>query len=258
LRIGWEGSRVKFFSRGRHGAAGKAAGRLRTSGLGPAPVAELEAFGRFSYDPQGSPPPGDLEARMYQRYQADRESFLAALAAAASDHGGWIAYGAERMMVSIAGGDVQHPAYDVVMARALAFLRSNGVPSSRLTGYEWSWWLQHEGASQSWLAGKPAPAAAEHVITPLHRGEVRTIAQMTEDPAGNVLLFTAAEPPEQGYAVVIDGPYSDTDPSRSRTVWFTDADSHELFVRVGSALQSPPYWAHPELQPYIPLPPPDL
>lgn len=248
---------MKFFSRGRHGATGKAATRLRAAGLGAAMVAELEAFGRFRYDPQGSPSAGDLEARMYQLYQADAESFLAALAAAASDHGSWVAYGAERMMVSIAGGDLQHPAYDAVMTRALAFLRTNGVPSSRLTGHEWSWWLEHEGASQSWPAGQSPPAVAERVITPLHRGEVRTIAQMTADPAGNVLLFTEAEPPEQGYAVVVDGPLSDTDAARSRTVWLTDADSHTLFARVGWALQTPPYWAHPELQPYIVLPPPD-
>jgi hypothetical protein len=198
---------VRLFNRGRDRSAPEATGRREAASLGAAAVAELEEFGRFSYDPQGALLPGDLEPRMYGMYQADAETFLTALAAA--DHGGWIAYGAERMMVSIAGGDLPHPAYDVVMAQALAVLRANGVPNSRLTGYEWSWWLKHDGADQPWLAGKPAPAAADHGISPLRRGEVRTVAQMTADPAGNILLLTEREPPEQGYAVVIEGPWSE-------------------------------------------------
>jgi hypothetical protein len=246
---------VKFFRRGRDrsGAARNAPGGLPAAGFGAALIAELAAFGRFSYDPQGSPSPGDLEARMHQLFQAGGEAFLAGLAAA-SEQGGWTACGAERMMVSIAGGDLRHPAYDAVMARALDFLRASGVPDNRLTGYERSWWLAHDGASQPWLAAAAAPAAAEAVITPLHRGEVRTIAQMTADAGGNVLLLTESEPPEQGYAVFIDGPRSETDVARSRTVWFTDADLHALFARVGAALQPPPFWAHPELRPYVPRP----
>jgi hypothetical protein len=54
-----------------------------------------------------------------------------------------------------------------------------------------------------------------------------------------------------GYTVFIDGPRSETDVGRSRTVWFTDADLRALFVRVGAALQPPPFWAHPELRPYV-------
>jgi|CZKT01.1.fsa_nt_gi hypothetical protein len=161
-----KGTRVKFFNRGRDRSASNTR-RQGASRLGAALAADLEAFGRFSYDPQGSQPPGDLEARMYALYQTDVEAFLTALAAAASGHGGWVAYGAERMMVSIAGGDLQHPAYDLVMAQALTFLRVNGVPNSRLSSYERSWWLKQDAAVQSWLHAKLAPAAAAPGITPL-------------------------------------------------------------------------------------------
>jgi hypothetical protein len=95
---------------------------------------------------------------MYQLYQANGDGFLTGLANVAVEHGGWIAYGAERMMVSVAGGDLEHPAYDVVMTQALSFLRAHGVPGSRLTGYEQSWWLGHDGANQSWSAISQPPA----------------------------------------------------------------------------------------------------
>jgi hypothetical protein len=146
-----KGIRVKFLNRGRDRSAPNTR-RQGASRLGAALAADLEAFGWFSYDPQGSPRPGDLEARMYALYQTDVEAFLTALAAAASGHGGWVAYGAERLMVSIAGGDLQHPAYDLVMAQALTVLRANGVPNSRLSSYERSWWLKQDAAVHSWLA----------------------------------------------------------------------------------------------------------
>jgi hypothetical protein len=135
-----ERSQVKFFHKGRAGAARKIGEGHRVARLSAEEVAELEAFGRFSDDPVNSPSCGDLEARMYWQYQRDTEVFLGALAIAAAEHGGWVAVGAERLMVSIAGGNLGHPAYDIAMAEALNFLRSQGVADSRLTGYEISWW----------------------------------------------------------------------------------------------------------------------
>jgi hypothetical protein len=163
---------VRLFNR-RRGRSARNRRRRGANRLGAALAAELEAFGRFSYDPQAFLPPGDLQPRMYALYQTDSEAFFTALAAAASKYGGWVAYGAEHMMVSIAGGDLPNPAYGLVMAKALTFLHANGVPDSRLTAYELSWWRKQDAAVQSWLARKPAPAATDPGITSRRQEEVR-------------------------------------------------------------------------------------
>lgn len=222
-------------------------------------LAELETFGRKTFDPNANALEDDIELRMWNIYQADKEAYMTAMGAAAVEHGGWTAYGIERMYVSICSDEGRaHPAYDQVMSSALSFLRSRGVPNMHLSGYEMRWWADHDGQSESWLVGKPAPDPGEAPIVELDIGEERTLAQMTADPTGNIILLLAGQPGGLRYDAVIDGPWNETDPTRHRNVWYSADTLPALYKRVGEALQVPPYWTNPELKPYIPLNNPEI
>lgn len=108
-------------------------------------LATLDHYGRFEWDPQNTPLIGDMEFTMYQWFQSDREGFLKQMVEA-SKKGGWVSYGAERLMVSICGGNLAHPAYDAIMGNALESLRGMGVPAMRLNSWEFQWWSSHRGA----------------------------------------------------------------------------------------------------------------
>jgi hypothetical protein len=243
---------VGLFSRSRKQPA--AATPPAATGLSPITGEELAGYGRFEFDPQSNPLPGDLEYRAWQLAQSDQEAFLRNMAGNARA-GGWAAYGAERLIVSVISGDLQHPLFDEVMLAALTFLRENLVPPSRLSGYEWSWWSTHQGASEAWLIGSAPPSQQDADIPQLRDSEERVLAQMTAQPNGNLIVAV-----QRGDHVValIDAPWSDEDPTRSRNEWQSAPNLHELYLKVGAALQAPPHWVRPELVPYIPLPPSNL
>ncbi len=104
----------------------------------------MENFGRFSWDPERFPFPEEAERNNCRAAEADREAWLTALTDAAQRYGGWVAVGAERMLVSVVGGGFRHPAYDAVMFAALSFLRDTGAVKSRLTSDERDWWRRHQ------------------------------------------------------------------------------------------------------------------
>jgi len=104
-------------------------------------VDELESFGKFSFDPPNKPSPGDLEFRAYQSAQADRSRFLQLMANAAA-RGGWMAIGAERLVVSVVGGDLPDPEYDTLMRAAVDAIQRMGCWPAHATGYEQGWAMQ--------------------------------------------------------------------------------------------------------------------
>jgi hypothetical protein len=117
-------------------------------------VADLERFGKHMYDSAADLWPsawGDFVTPMYDRYRADHRAFLATLAEIAEERGGWVAYGAERLMIEIAGGNLTYPAYRRIMDASLEFLRMNRVPPMMVTGYEWKHWLNTGGDVGSWM-----------------------------------------------------------------------------------------------------------
>jgi len=72
----------------------------------------LERFGRHVYDVVEKPWPWpsaseDFVLPMYRQYQANPDAFLTALADIADTYGGWTAYGAERLMIEVAGGNLE-------------------------------------------------------------------------------------------------------------------------------------------------------
>jgi hypothetical protein len=120
-------------------------------------LTQLERFGRFSFDPRQNPPPGLLEADMYRIAEADRDGFLADLSSVTRPAGGWPAYGGMKLVMSILGGDLDHPDYNAIVLAGLQFLRSRGVPASRLSPNELRLWRRMHGEDEPWLIGRAAP-----------------------------------------------------------------------------------------------------
>jgi hypothetical protein len=219
-------------------------------------VADLERFGRHSYDYRANPWPeswADLVGPVYDRYHDDQDAFLALLADLADQYRGtWAAYGAEKLMTEIAGGGLDHPAYGRIMDASLEFLRRSGVSPRQLNGYEWNYWIDSGGTVNTWLTRRPEPT--EDRIERLAIGEIRRLAQLLEDDDSNVFLVKRTA--EDRYDWVIDSRQSDEDPTRTQRVHDTADSLHELYIKIGLGLQFVPYWCDSELEPYCPLPRP--
>ncbi len=154
-------------------------------------VTDIEQFGHHMYDPAECPWPSvwaDLLDPMYQLYQADQDTFLMTLAAVAEQHGGWVSYGAERLMIDVADVDMEHPAYNRVMNASLGFLRACGVPPMKVTGTEWQSWLASGGTSETWVPRRPTPTEAQAPISDIGIGETRRLAQLAADGRSSVVL----------------------------------------------------------------------
>ena len=148
----------------------------------------MERFGRFEYYKTDSgEDPGaiynDVIAPLYPLATSDPHAFLGALAQQASARGGWAAYGAGHALWELLTGDVRDqlrddPAYRAVMDASLQFLRDNGVPPMRVTGYEWDYWVDAGGSAQTWLPPLPLPRRDTTLLTELRPGEERPVARL--------------------------------------------------------------------------------
>ncbi|MGH3158188.1 MAG: hypothetical protein ACRDNF_16650 [Streptosporangiaceae bacterium] len=226
-------------------------------------IADLERFGQLMYHPgeerwRWSSSFHEFVLPMVERYKADPDGFLTALADLAEEHGGWVAYGAERIMMEVSdNGNPKHPAYKRIMEASLRFLRSSGVPPMCATTYEWTYWeVSLGGDKETWVPRRPTPALSEAPITELGAGEVRRVARFTESPDSNVGLVEHGQ--ANGYDYVVDARQSSNDPTRSRQVHQTADSLYEIYVQIGLRLQMPPYWYDGELEPYFPFPTPSI
>ena len=224
-------------------------------------AADLERFGRHMYDQVERPWPWQSVAEdflipMYHCYEAGHDVFLLALADIVGQYGGWAAYGAERLMIEVAGGNLGHPVYGQIMNASLDFLRASGVPPKMVTGYEWEHWLASGGNNESWVRRRPTPTSEQAKISDLSPGETRRLAQLTSDGQSN--LFLVRREPSGDYCWIVDARYSDDDPRRTEREQLTARSLHEIYVQIGLSLQVPPYWFDRELEPYFPLPMPAL
>lgn len=216
-------------------------------------LAKMEQFGRYSFDWQKYPMQESPEAEMYMIAQGDQDGFLAELAALVVPTGGWSAYGGMKLVMSILGADVVQPDYDAIVLAGLHFIRSHGVPKSRLSINEMNQWRRLQGEDTPWLLGRPVPPDR---LTPLQPGEMRRVAQMFPGPRSNVIYVQQAAPDR--YVALIDGEWSEEDPRRVQNEWYVAPSLHQLYERLGDAFQTPSYWVDSELEPYIPLPPPTI
>lgn len=226
-------------------------------GLPPGIAAMMERYGRFEFDPQASTDdPSSIwpetQAPLLPFVTSDPLGFVAALAEAVVPVGGWAAFGGACTAWDLLTSDSRHgPGYDALLTAAVDFLRVNRVPPLRVKGYLWSHWVDRGGTTDTWIPRIATPSAAESPITPLRSGELRRVAQLTSDADSNVVLVRL-DPPGT-HVAVIDARRSDEDERRSQWDWESAESAHALYITVGLALQVPPHWCDPELEPYFPL-----
>ncbi len=228
-------------------------------------VSVLERFGRYEWDWQANSMSteelGSLMGGLYPVASADPDGFLQALAEAALPLGGWVVYGASRLIWELLspgqGSSIsQNPSYRAIMDSAIEFLRGNGVPPVRVRGYEWDYWLSKGGTNVNWLPRIRTPSREEAPISELRPSEIRRVVQITPQPDSNVILVRQKD--DGQYGALIDGKYSDEDPRRTLWEWKSAASMYELYVEIGLSQQTPPYWYDKELEPYFPLPRPKI
>jgi hypothetical protein len=211
----------------------------------------LDRHGRFCWDPQNNPMSGLSVADMYFLAQADLDGFLHGLAALTVPAGGWVALGGKYLVMDILPLETNTPDFNAIVLAGFQFLREHGVPPNRLSPNDKTLWERARPDHEPWLIWRDPPADK---LTPLAPGEVRKVAEILRADGYVNELLVRQDGPEQ-FATVIRGAYSETDPRIVENEWFTAQTLHAAYLRIGEGNQIPPQWAHPELQPYFPLPP---
>jgi hypothetical protein len=150
---------------------------------------------------------------------------------------------------------------------SLDYLRSAGLSSNQLTGYEAQRWTETHGDlrlsfDRLFEVSVPSPIEAPPVKQ-LARGETRMLTLTGPLPGGNA--FFAEHRPEGGYIVFLEGPQSVLNhaPGLRLLSWSERVREDQISMGVfdslpallrdlGHRLGIPPYWADDDLEPYFP------
>lgn len=224
-------------------------------------VQMMERYGRFDFDAMNAREEGgviwkETQEPLVPLATEHPDIFVTELARAVLPDGGWAAFGAAHTVWSILGAGYDHPARKEIMDASVAFLRSNGVPPMRVPGSEWKHWIAGGGTVDTWLPLRPLPPESEARLTPLGAGETRRLAQLESRPDSNAIFVRIGE--DGRHEQVVEARYSDEDSSRAQRVYDAADSQYALYEKIGRVLQTPPFWADPELTPFIPLPPPRI
>jgi len=224
----------------------------------------MERFGRFEFHQQGSADDigniwSQTQAPLQPFASADPDGFLVALARVVLPVGGWVVCGASRTIFNVLSPSEsvrQHPSYNTIMNASLEFLRTSGMPSIMLNGYEEAHLLASGGTLNAWATWPPTPSQEKAPIAELLPDETRRVAQLTSGPDSNVILVRQVS--DGRYCALIDSQSSDKDPRRVQREWQSAGFLYELYITIGRLLLTPPYWYDRELEPYFPLPRPRI
>jgi hypothetical protein len=213
---------------------------------------ELDEFARWRREVNPSESPRLDLGKMYEMAEADRDGFLRDLAVVALPDGEWVVLGAKNLLLEILPIGTANSDFDSIVLAAFHFLRDCGVPPNRLSPNDLDLW-DRLGNGEPWLYGLPIPTSGEG-LADVHRDEKRLAARIARPDGCENQLFIRRNDSLQ-YVAVIEGPYSADDPTISSFEWYVYGNLHDLYRRVGVALQVPPMWALPELLSYVPIPP---
>jgi hypothetical protein len=237
--------------------------RQKQSALPGDIVSKMERFGRYEFNPQanagGAEDIWGLMGDLYPIASADPEGFMAAIADAVLPVGGWAVYGASRTIWELLSPPTElrhNPSYNAIMNAAIEFLRTNGVPPMMVRGYEWEYWVNNGGTSDTWIPRRPTPSPDQAPISKLQPGEIRRITQLTSESDSNAILVRQNS--DGRYCALVDAKQSDEDPRRDQWEWKSAETLYELYIQIGLAMKVPTYWYDRELELYFPLPRPRI
>jgi hypothetical protein len=235
--------------------------RQEQSMLPPDIARRLDAYGRCEFDVHhtgvargvDSTDVGLILADLYPMAQSNPEAFLAELAKVALPVGGWVVYGASRLVSELLDNGFELPIAESILSASLEFLRGLGVPRARIRPYEWSFWTARHPYPELWITPRSGydPTAT---VSDLQPGELRKVAQLQPETASNVIYVRRRE--DGDYVAVVDAPHDVDSPKhgqRGQFEWQQAANLVELYAWIGNALETLPYWCDRELEPYIPL-----
>lgn len=246
---------MALFRKGRLGTTSQ-----HTRGLPANIISMMERFGRHEWDPMGSTDTETWSATqepLWPFASSDPDGFITTLADAVCPIGGWAAYGGARTALNlISPAPLDKPAFRRLMDAALDFLRANGVPPMRLSGYEWDHWIGSGGTIDTWLPLRATPSPEICTIRPLDGGEMRRVTQLTHEQDSNAILIGLDG--DGRVTAFIDAKWSDEDPRRVQNPWKSADSLFDLYRDVALAMQTPPYWCDAELEPFFPLAKPSI
>jgi hypothetical protein len=212
-------------------------------------VKDLDFFGRFWIRRTEALPAAeqralDLCADLEAFAKADPVRFCHELRVVAEPVGGWVEYGAIRLVAEIVGW-IDIPDTDYLMESSLAFLRSRTIPWNNLSADAHTWWMANLPGVQ-WLPPKQVPLRGASPISDVRFGEERVLATIEYNCSTFILRRDGAE-------YVVSQRYPGAD-EYSEPIEFVDGrstDMYELYCRVGRGFTSMPDWVDPQLALFV-------
>lgn len=192
----------------------------------------------------------------YNYVNQDADGFYRDLMQASGGRPGWGAVGACKLVVELGpSGFDQDPRWHALAELGLTFLRQRRIHKAMLTGYESTYWYKHH-PNEDWFEPITVPDRATAALPQVPVGGEYLLAQ--NGPGGNRNKIILCQRPDDQYDVMIEGPYSDEDPTitRTDTPWYTSKDVYGLLAQIGGTFWDAPAYVCPELKPFM-LPPPD-
>jgi len=212
-------------------------------------VRDLDFFGRFWIRRSEAAPAAeqralDLCADLEVYAKSDPYRFCHELRTITEPIGGWVEYGAMRLITEILGW-IDTPDTDYLMESSLAFLRTRTIPWNNLSADAQAWWGANLPGVE-WLPPKQAPLRGASPLTDVRFGEERVLATIEYNSSAFILR-------REDYEYVIYQRYPGPD-EYSEPIEFVDVHHHDLYeayVKVGRGFTSMPDWVDPQLAPFV-------
>ena len=219
-------------------------------------VKDLDFFGRFWIRRAEAVPAAeqralDLCADLEIFAKSDPARFCHELRTVAEPVGGWVEYGAIRLIAELLGA-IDTPDTDYLMESSLAFLRSRTIPWNNLSADAHMWWMANL-PGVTWLPPKQVPLRGASPLTDVRFGEERVLATIDFNSSTFILRREGTE-----YACYQRYPGPD---EYSEPIEFVDVrstDLYEVYCRVGRGFSAVPDWVDPQLAPFITVHPGDF
>lgn len=219
-------------------------------------VKDLDFFGRFWIRRAEAVPAAeqralDLCADLEIFAKSDPIRFCRELRMVSEPVGGWVEYGAIRLIGELLSG-IDTPDTDYLMESSLAFLRSRTIPWNNLSADAHTWWMANLPGVE-WLPPKQVPLRGASPLTDVRFGEERVLATIEFNCSTFILR-------REGSEYVCYQRYPGPD-EYSEPIEFVDVrsmDMYEVYCRVGRGFSGVPDWVDPQLAPFITVHPGDF